>query len=245
MASRTRVPIYDGPWLTPDEIEKVRGRWRKHPLPCIGQTFGQIKVLGFGLCTRRCVSAIVECGGCGFGPYLTDLHKLLFKYRSCGLCAVPRASKARYGHPGFTDIIADSEVLRRLTCRYHGMMRRCNNPRDASYLNYGGRGIKVYPEWSNGYEGKRSFLEYIKTLDGYDNPELKMDREDNDGNYEPGNIRFVTQKENVYNTRVASEAVAVCEQRHAEELAILQQKIARLQRQIAFQQPQLKQQWLF
>lgn len=78
------------------------------------------------------------------------------------------------------------------------MKRRCNNPDFQSYKNYGGRGIKIYNEWlgENGFE---NFYEYVgprpskeHSLDRYPN---------NDGNYEPGNVRWATSKEQADNRR--------------------------------------------
>ena len=43
------------------------------------------------------------------------------------------------------------------------------------------------------------FMEYLLTLPGCDNEELVLDRIENDGHYEPGNLRFVTHKESAAN----------------------------------------------
>ena len=66
------------------------------------------------------------------------------------------------------------------------------------YQNYGGRGITVFEEWR---KNKRAFLEYVVTLEGWDNPSLELDRIDVDKGYEPGNIRFVTRSQNAANKR--------------------------------------------
>ena len=79
---------------------------------------------------------------------------------------------------------------------YYNMMRRCYNPDDKSYKNYGGRGIKVCPLW------RYSMVHFLLFCDenGWQ-PGLEMDRIDNDRGYEPGNIRFVNHKTNMQNTR--------------------------------------------
>jgi hypothetical protein len=74
-----------------------------------------------------------------------------------------------------------------------GMRTRCFNPRDTSYRNYGGRGISVDPRWDD-------FNVFLADMgerpDGMD-----LDRIDNNGNYEPGNCRWVTRSTNLRNTR--------------------------------------------
>jgi hypothetical protein len=79
---------------------------------------------------------------------------------------------------------------------------RCINPQHKQYKNYGGRGIKVYTPW---IEDRDSAVEYLTTLPGHNDWNLVLDREDNDGHYEPGNLRFVTYAESIANQRPRSK----------------------------------------
>lgn len=77
---------------------------------------------------------------------------------------------------------------------YSGMKTRCNNPDYLYYKNYGGRGIKCL--FSLG-----EFLDYVIDVLKVDPRGLEIDRIDNNGHYEKGNIRFVTRTENRNNRR--------------------------------------------
>lgn len=76
------------------------------------------------------------------------------------------------------------------------MRNRCNNPNDKNYHNYGGRGIKVHPDWDNGYE---DFYEWSK-VSGYKEG-LTLDRINVNGNYEPSNCEWITIQEQQLNKR--------------------------------------------
>lgn len=76
---------------------------------------------------------------------------------------------------------------------WRAMLRRCSSPKDRYYHRYGGRGISVCDRWLH------SFTAFIEDLGPRPFPDAQLDRIDNDGNYEPGNCRWVTRKENCAN----------------------------------------------
>ena len=76
---------------------------------------------------------------------------------------------------------------------HSSMIQRCENPKRQQYSRYGGRGIKVREEWHN-YEIFRKWA----LENGYRHP-LKLDRIDNNGNYEPSNCRWISKKEQMNN----------------------------------------------
>lgn len=75
-----------------------------------------------------------------------------------------------------------------------GVRKRCTNPKCKSYHNYGGRGITISPKWDN-------FINFYNDMkEGYAD-DLSLDRIDHNGNYEPGNCRWATQKTQNRNRR--------------------------------------------
>jgi hypothetical protein len=77
---------------------------------------------------------------------------------------------------------------------WSGMKTRCTNKNRKEYKHYGGRGITVCAEWKDNF---LSFYEWAMSH-GY-RDDLTIDRKDNDGNYEPGNCRWIKKPLQVLN----------------------------------------------
>jgi hypothetical protein len=81
------------------------------------------------------------------------------------------------------------------------MKKRCYGTWHKAYHNYGGRGITVCDRWLE--KNGRGFLNFLEDMGPRPDPEYSLDRINNDGNYEPGNVKWSTKKEQSNNRRVS------------------------------------------
>ena len=100
-------------------------------------------------------------------------------YQSCSVCARQRPiTHGMYGTPEYR--------------AWANMLTRCYNRNRKDFARYGGRGITVCQEWRNSFE---AFFAYV----GKRPKGMSLDRINNDGNYEPGNVRWATPAQQAQN----------------------------------------------
>ncbi len=77
---------------------------------------------------------------------------------------------------------------------WKGIKQRCLNPKNKHYDRYGGRGINVCERWLH------SFPNFLADVGKRPSKQHSLDRfPNNDGNYEPGNVRWATQSQQMRN----------------------------------------------
>jgi len=113
---------------------------------------------------------------------------------NCTLC--PLHATAEYAH-GNT-IHGHSGTHRQRSREYRAwvdMKARCKYPYHSSWKNYGGRGIKVCKKWLNDFEA------FYRDVGPAPSELHELDRKKVNQGYKPGNVRWVTHRENSWNMR--------------------------------------------
>jgi hypothetical protein len=153
-----------------------------------GERFGRWVVLGIAAERSRTGKAqfLCECA-CGTVKAVLGASLIQGKSVSCGCLKreLLSARKTTHGHSRVGAVTREYGVWRH-------MLERCLNPADKSFKNYGGRGITVCDRWRFGNSAGPGGYECFRADVGAIPCGLSVDRRDNDGNYEPGNIRFTT-----------------------------------------------------
>ena len=155
----------------------------------LGQKFGRLVVVEKTAIRGSSGAVFWKClCDCGNTKNVSSSCLKTSQTKSCGCYFIDVARKkgqAKKIH-GMTNT--------RLYRIWSNMKNRCYSETNKKYKNYGGRGIIVCDEWKN------SFEQFYKDM-GIPDENLTLDRIDVNGNYEPANCKWSTQKEQQNNRR--------------------------------------------
>lgn len=151
---------------------------RRFTAPKIGDQYGRLHLLAVISRSGAHETLWLCCCICGTEVVKTRHGIAAGKTKSCG------CYKIKHG-----DAAAPEYKLRAR------MIQRCHSPQNSSFERYGGRGITVCKRWRDSYSA------FLADVGRKPSREHSLDRIDNNGNYEPGNVRWATRKEQMRNTR--------------------------------------------
>lgn len=150
-----------------------------------GQKFGRLTALFYvagGKWECQC-----ECG-CLKNIGSTNLRKGLIKSCGCLAIDVRRTTFLTHGHSRLGKISPEYRA-------WSDAKDRCTNPKKINWHRYGGRGVIMCEEWMESFE---AFLNHVGLRPS---PKHSLDRyPNNNGNYEPGNVRWATREQQGNNT---------------------------------------------
>ena len=152
----------------------------------IGETYNELTVLEDveRINGKRRLKCICSCGNIS----IVDAYKLkIGRIKSCGCKRNQYIAKARTKHSGRQSL---------LYSKWSGIKRRCLNPNDSHYKNYGALGITICDEWKNDF-GK---FQNWALSNGYDDS-LTIERIDINKGYEPSNCEWIPTELQASNKR--------------------------------------------
>lgn len=155
----------------------------KHVRDITGVSFGRLTAVSIhGMSIEGAATWLCVCT-CGAQKVIRGTTLRAGKARSCGCMRLDSIQRVtvKHGMAGTPEYTA-----------YSSAKDRCNNKNNKRFSGYGGRGIEFRFE---------SFEHWFEVLGPRPSPDMSVDRLDNDGHYEPGNVAWSDRSQQQRNTR--------------------------------------------
>lgn len=147
-----------------------------------GQTFGRLTVRCY-VGTDKHQKRVWNCAcSCGNLTDVTTTQLRLGKTQSCGCFKTDL-------HTTHGDCESPEYYA------WRSMRNRCEDPSTKYFDKYGGRGIAVCQRWSE-------YQNFLDDMGRKPSKQYSLERENNDGNYEPANCKWATKSEQTRNRSV-------------------------------------------
>lgn len=168
-----------------------------------GTVFGRLAVIRLARTPSGYRGWLCLCdprlGGCGREKVIKTSALLSGFAQSCGCLHSERVSQSNTTHGMFHH---EHYIL------WRNMTDRCLDPGSHAYQRYGARGITVCPEWRDA----AAFCAWMDANMGPCPPGMSFDRIRNDGNYEPGNVRWNDAAGQIRNSSAAKITIEIAEE---------------------------------
>lgn len=160
-----------------------------------GEIYNNLEVLSFSHKTNRAKFWNVKCF-CG-NTFIDTTYNIAKKRKSCGCLKIKTANYAAKCSIKWKNRKDHNDLY----IIWINMKNRCLNINSEKYHRYGKRGILIYKKWVNNFD---NFSSYILSAIG-DKPSKKhsLDRIDNNKGYEPKNLKWSTNEEQIRNSSQA------------------------------------------